>query len=86
MIHDGVKAQFVFHEGALFRASGYAHGARAFDAGDLAHHRADRSAGCGDNDGFTGLGLADFEQAAICREARHAQHPKRGGRRRDGGV
>ena len=38
MVNDRIKAEFVFHECALIRSPGNAHGTSTVQAGDLADH------------------------------------------------
>ena len=72
-----VEAQFVDHVAALVGAPGNADDAAALELGDLPDDRADGAAGGADHHRFTGLGLADVEQAHIRGEAGHAEHAER---------
>src|SRR5208282_1708288 len=80
VIERGVEAEFVYEPRDFVVASGDSHGAAAFDFCDLADERADRACGPGNDNGLTGLGLADIEKAEIGRHARHAEDAERGRR------
>src|SRR4029077_6473657 len=69
VIDRRVEAEFVLHVRVLLGTSRDADRPGAGELGALTDQRPDRSARRRDNDGFAGLGLADYAQAAVGGEA-----------------
>src|SRR5258708_18303335 len=84
MIEARVESELVLNEAALLFASGNADNPAALDLCDLADHRADSTRGRSDDNGLSGVGFSDIQQARIGGELRHSDHApfagNRGGR------
>jgi hypothetical protein len=72
--------------GELVVAPGDADDAAAGDLRELADELAHRAGGCGDHHRVAGARAAHFEQAEICRHARHAEPGEGALDRREGGI
>ena len=64
--------------GAFFIAAGGGHHGAALHLGHLRHNRTDRAGRAGHKHRVPRLRLADFQQAGITRQPRHAQHTQKG--------
>src|SRR6267378_4820545 len=82
VIDAGVEAKLARHVLAFLAAAGDADGAAAPDFRELPDDAADRARGRGHDHGLAGLRRADFLQAEIRRDARHAEYAQVVGERR----
>ncbi len=77
MVDAGVKAEVLDHMAAFLSSASHANHAATFDFGDLANGCPHGAGGGGHNHGFTGFRLANFQEACMCRIARHSENPER---------
>ena len=73
VIDSGIEAEVFDDIAALLGAPGDADDVAVFDFGDLADDGADGPSCGGDDDCFSGLGLAGVEESEICGHAGHAE-------------
>src|ERR1700747_2184849 len=77
MIEARVESELVPNEVALLFASGNADNPAALDLCDLADHRPNSPRGRSHDNGLSGLGFSDIQQARVGGESWHAEHAKR---------
>src|SRR6267378_5919086 len=82
VIDAGIEAELARHVLAFLAAAGDADGAAAPDFRELPDDAADRARGRGHDHGLAWLRRADFIQAEIRRDARHAEYAQIVGERR----
>ena len=68
-----VEAELVHQVADLLVGARNADGAAAFDLGNLPDQRADGAGGSRYHHGLARLRTADFQQAEVCRQARHPE-------------
>ncbi|MNT24233.1 hypothetical protein D3C72_1596980 [compost metagenome] len=85
MVQRHVHAQ-CFQVRTLGLATGDGDHPRTLQLGQLRHGGTDRSAGSSHHQGLTGLQLADFDQAGVRGEPRHAVHAQCRAQRQSGRI
>jgi hypothetical protein len=85
MIEARVESELVLNEAALLFASGNADNPTALDLCDL-DHRPDSTRGRSDDNGLSGVGFSDIQQAGIGGESRHAEHAQCVGNRAERSI
>src|SRR5690606_33333329 len=74
VVGGAVEAQFIGEPGAFLRGAGDSYHPAAVDACDLPGNAAGGAGGSADDDGFTGLRVAQIEQPEVCRHAGAAEN------------